>query len=37
METEHDAGVEGVFQYLASKMANVSSALNTQGVSQIVQ
>ena len=27
METENDAGVEGVFQYLAREMANVSSAL----------
>ena len=37
MEPENDTGVEGVFQYLAREMANVSSALNAQGVSQIVQ
>ena len=37
MKPENDTGVEGVFQYLAREMANVSSALNAQGVSQIVQ
>ena len=37
MEPENDTGAEGVFQYLAREMANVSSALNAQGVSQIVQ
>ena len=37
MEPENDTGVEGVFQYLAREMANVSSAFNAQGVSQIVQ
>ena len=37
MDPEHDTGVEGVFQYLAREMTNVSSALNAQGVSQIVQ
>ena len=37
MEPENDTGVEGVFQYLAREMANVSSALNAQGVSQILQ
>ena len=37
MEPENGTGVEGVFQYLAREMANVSSPLNVQGVSQIVQ
>ena len=37
MQPENDTGVEDVVQYLAREMANVSSALNAQGVSQIVK
>lgn len=37
MDAENDTGIENVFQYLAKEMANVSSALNAQGISQIVQ
>ena len=37
MVPENVTGVQGVFQYLAREKANVSSPLNAQGVSQIVQ
>ena len=37
MEVENGAGVEDVFQYLTRETANVSSALKTQGILQIVQ
>ena len=38
MDIDNDgAGIGQVFQQLAVQMANVSSALNAQGISQIVQ
>ena len=38
MDVDNDgAGIDQVFQQLVVQMANVSSALNAQGISQIVQ